>query len=406
MDFYKYQYAVRNVVLSLDQNYFLNDGCVTYLFIQHDYTNRRLPIIRMNIEMEIAMIKKLYANQEKARMKLELYEYQMNDDEKIIGTSLYWQHTFTVIPARDQTTYIASDDITTEKAIDMMNNLQLVELYLIDMDAVKWFTTKTCTILEKCSKGAALHAVMQMRNIPNGIVIATPPVNNQIINRLILPMGDLIGNIDTINKGYGLYSSYPIIYYDLMNLYCIDKVNPNITLPLAKEYGNIIFTMQNMTVPDHQITGSFNDAASRTHFINLTFLPEINDYTHEVGSTKFSTVATINKDGVVNKTTLDENATALSYAYEYSDQTTDQVINETMYGPIVSIRMQNTAVSFLKPHKIVSFQMDTQYQNLKLDGNIFRIQDWSLSITREGAVSQTKYIHDAYVTLQQVKKSK
>lgn len=407
MEIYKYRYSIRNVVLTLDQNYIMPDGCATYLFIHHDYTNRRMPIIRMNIEMDINMIKKLYEHQKNAKLKMELYEQQLNGEEQIIGTSLYWQHTFSVIPAKDQTNYIASNDITSEKAIDAMQNLQLVELYLIDMVAVKWFTQKVCTIFEDCTKAAALHAVMQMRNIPQGIVIATPPVNNQILDSIILPLGDLIGNINTINQGYGVYSSYPIIYYDLINLYCIDKVAPNITMPLAKEYGNIVLMLKNMTVPDHQVTGSYNDPTSRTHFVNLTGVPAIDDYTAEIGSTKFSTVTSVDSQGNVNKTTVSEDATALNYVYAHSAHTVEQVINETMYGPTVRVVAQNSSVLFLKPYKLVTFDMDTQYQNLGLDrGDIFRILNWSLSITREGAGSAARYIHDVNITLQQRQLSK
>lgn len=402
MEFYRYQYAIRNVVMTLDKNYPMSDGCATYFFILHDYINRRLPVIKMNIEMDIVMIKKLFANKDKAKLKMDLFEYQINSAGNVIGTTLYWQHTFTVIPAKDQTNYIASDDITTERAVDQMQNLQIVELFLIDMDAVKWFTQKTCGIFDKCSKAGALHAIMQMRNIPGKIAIVTPPANNQIVDHIVLPMGDLIGNINTLNQGYGVYTTYPIIYYDLINLYCIDKITPNITMPLAKEYGNIIFTLKNMTIPDHQVTGSFNDAANRTHFINLSTVPEINDYTSEIGSTKFSTVTSVDSAGTVNKTTVDDKATALNYVYAHNPQTVDQVINEAMKGPTVQINTQNIAVSFLKPYKAITFDMDTQYQNLKLDrGNIYRIQDWSLSMTREGTGANAKYIHDVRITVQQ-----
>ena len=402
MEMYKYQYSVRNIVMTLDDNYNFTDGSVTYFYIQHDYTNRRLPIIRMNIEMEMMMIKKLYENIDEAKLKMDLYEQQLNENDEVIGTSLYWQHTFKIIPARDQTMYITSDDITTEKAVDQMRNLQLVELYLIDMDAVKWFTQKITTVFADCSRAAALHAVMQMRGIPAGIAIVTPPVNNEMVDYMVIPMGDLIGNIDAINEGYGMYTTYPIIYYDLLNFYCVDKIKPNIVMPMAKEYGNIVLMMKNMTLPDHQVTGSYDDAVNKTHYINMNIVPKIHDYTKEVGSTKFSTVTSVDSKGTVNKTTVNEDATALHYVYAYSNQTVDQIINETMYGPVVDVAAQNCSVAFIKPYKLVTFEMDTQYYNLGLDrGNVFRILDWSLSMTREGSIGNCKYIHDVHMTLQQ-----
>ena len=250
------------------------------MFIQHDYLKRRMPIIRLTIELDKDVIASIYKNKDTAVIKLEVFEQQLDADSKIINTSLFLKHTFSIIPAKNQNQYITSSDSTTEASMDTMQTLQLFEAYLMDMTAVTWFSKQLDIIFEKTAKPAALQALFQIRDVPNGILIATPPQDNKIINYVILPLGDLIGNIDVLNKTYGIYDSYPIIYYDLQYLYCINRMNPNIVLPSATNFGNITFILKNPTTPEHQISGSCTDVATKTHYINLREEPKINDYTN------------------------------------------------------------------------------------------------------------------------------
>ena len=398
MNIYTYRYAIKNTVLSLDQQYEVQDGSIVYLFIYHDYTNRRMPIIKATIEMHSDMISLLYKYKDIAEIKFDLYEYQYANDE-VVNTKLYWQHTFRIVPTKDQTNYVTSQDTTTAENMDEMRTFQLFEMYLIDMTAVKWFTKEISTIFKDVSKPGALQALMQMRDIPSGITIATPPQDNEKIKYMIIPLGDLISNINTVNAAYGLYNSYPIIYYDLQNLYCINRMSPNIILPSATDFGDIVMILKNGVTPDHQICGSCNDLVNKTHYINLNQIPSINDHTTEISSTRFATIASVDSSGNVAKQTLDENATALSYVYAYNSMTMDQAINENMSGPQVAVVVNNCAVSFLKPYKLVSFEADTQYEDLKLNGNSYRIMDWSISITRETVGSDPRYTHEVTIDL-------
>ena len=398
MQIYKYQFTIRNLVLQTDDVYEIRDGSVVYLYIHHDYMKRKLPMIRMSIELESKIIKSIYDNLDRCTLKFDLYEQQLNEDEEVIDTKLYMQHTFTVIPEQDRMNYITSQDTTSEANIDEMRTLQLFETYLIDMDAVNWFGQQICAIFQKVSKPAALQALFQMRNIPGGKLIATPPHDNNIIDYVTLPLGDLIGNIDTLNKVYGLYDSYPIVYYDLEYLYCVNRFNPNIILPKATDYSNITFILMNPSKPDRQVTGSCNDAETKTHYINLRTPPEINDTTARSTSTKFATVTSIDKEGTVNKSTIDDNATALKYVYEQNDMTVDQVVNENMIGHQISLQINNSAVSFLKPYKTLTFDVDTQFTELGITGVEYRLIAWTLTINRQGATPEDcKYMHDTSI---------
>lgn len=400
MEIYQYKYTIKNVTITAgSKNYDIYDGAVNYLFILHDYYKRKMPVLKMNIELGIDVLGAIYKYRDTAMLKMDVYEQQYDSEGKIVNTTLYIQDSFTIIPAKDQNTYITSQDTTTEQAVDQMRNLQLFECYLINMTVVNWFSQQINTIFTDVSKPAALQALFQMRNIPGGIVIATPPQNNDKISYVTLPLGDLVSNITRLNTVYGLYSTYPIIYYDLHNLYCLNKIEPNITLPNATDFGTIMLILRNANTPDRQVPGSYNDMKNKVHYINLKNEPIIIDPSNKISSTKFATLTSINSSGTVNKRTVDEDATKLAYVYEQNDMTMDQVTNEQLNGHIVTISANGTATSFIKPFKEVLFDPDTQYLNLDLTGHIYRIISWNLSITREGSGVNSNYIHTLNMTL-------
>ena len=399
MEIYQYEYIPKDIVLTTDQNYPLKDGVINYIYIQHDYLSRRLPVIKIDIDMTSDLLASIYQNKDKAKLKLTIYERQKKHDGTVVGTKMYLQHTFSIIPLRDQTNYITSLDTTTEEAVDRMRYIQMFEAYLIDMDMVKWFTTRISNIFTECSKPAILHALFQMRNIPSKKLVATPPLDNTIIPTCIISMGDLIGNIELLNGQYGLYTSYPIIYSDIEYIYCVDKIKPNIVIPSATDYSNIQILIFNGDEPSRQVIGSCDDASTKTHFINIRTSPQINDYTDRSTATRFATIASIDKEGTVDRTTIGDDSTTLQYVWSENTFTVDQLINENMKGHTVGIYAENIGVSFLKPYKTVTFAPDTQFLDLKLTGHEYRIYGWSLSINRVGASEGAEYQHDVTMTL-------
>lgn len=391
MIMYMYEYRILKLVITAGDEFSVQDGSVVYMYIYHDYRARRMPIIQMKIELDTPTIRAIYKNRDTAKMKLEIHEYQYEaneDSPKIVNTSLFLQHTFSIIPAKDQDNYITSEDSDTVENIDEMKSLQLFEAYLIDMDAVNWFTQEICAIFEDSPKPTAMQALFEMRGIPNNTLVATPPLDNDKIRYTILPLGDLIGNMEVLNGRYGLYDVKPWIYYDLDKLYCVNWKKPNIILPSASEYGTITLLLMNLISTDRQAVGSCNDAETKTHYINIQEMPHINDYTDKINATKFATVQSVDYDGNVDKTTLSEDDRALQYIFAENTMTVDQMINENMQGKNIQVQIPSASVMFLKPYKTVNFKVGTQFQSLDLEGHEYRLAGWSLSITREGSRGQ------------------
>ena len=387
MNMYMYEYRISNLVITAGDEFEIRDGSVVYMYIHHDYRARRMPIVHMKVELDIPTIRAIYANRETVKMKLEIHEYQYeadSDTPKIVNTTLYMQHTFSIIPAKDRDNYITSEDSTTVESLDEMKSLQIFEAYLIDMDAVNWFTQEICAIFEDAPKPTAMQALFELRSVPGNTLIATPPQDNDEVRYTILPLGDLIGNLEVLNGRYGLYDVKPWIYYDLDKLYCINWKKPNIILPSATDYGNITLLLLNLVSPDRQAVGSCNDAETKTHYINIKEMPHINDYTNRINATRFATVQSVDHDGNVDKTTLSDEDRTLRYIFAENAMTVDQMINENMQGQNVQVQVPSTSVMFLKPYKNVTFKVGPQFYSLGLDDHEYRLAGWSLSITREG----------------------
>lgn len=401
MELYQYKYSIRNVIFTIDgKSYNVQDGAVNYLFIFHDYHNRRMPVIKMHIELDSNMIGLIYKHKDTAIVKFDMYE-QAYRAEQIVSTQLYMQHTFSIVMAKAQSEYITSSDITTERSVDDMRKLQLFEMYLVDLTAVNWFTKQLCGIYNKSSKAAVLHALFQQRDVPNNTLIMTPPLDDIQTDNIVLSLGDLIGNINMLNRRYGLYDTMPVVYYDMRYLYCINKYKPNIVLPGAEDFGAITVTIANPSSAERKVTGSFNDIASKTHFMNLTTEPTVFDDNDKATSAKFSTILTVDSSGKVDKATLNDNSAAMHYMYTYGSNELgiNQMINENINGHRIKLHFLDCATAFIRPYKAVTFDVDTQYMDLGLTGHEYRVSNWALSLTREGTGTSAVYQHDIQMEL-------
>lgn len=398
VELYRFVYTVRNIELTLeDTSYTFEDGTCVYCIIRHDYLNRRFPIIQIGIEMDSDVIQAFFEKKEVAQLKIDIYEQQLGENDDIIDTKLFLRHTFNCVSARDQTAYVTTPDNTTQEFVDVMRRVQLMELYLIDMDMVNTFAKQMSFILKNVSKAAALQVCFAERDVQPKTVIATPPQYEKTIDYVSMPLGDLITNIATLDNAYGLYDSEPIIYYDYKNIYCLNSLTPNITIESTTEFGNITFWLLNQSNPQHNIVGSATLADRKTHLINLQNEPEIFDTSERNTSVKFATLMSVASDGTINQRTMDPETTKVQFIREQNELTQDQYVNQVMTGHILSINTNSCCVSFLKPYKTYIFEVDTQYTDKDLTGHEYRLIGYILDIQRD---KPDKYRHNVTITLQ------
>lgn len=405
MQLYTYQYIIRNVTITLDKNYILSDGSVTYWSILHDYESRKMPVFRIMFEVQKDLLAKLYQYASTSgRIKFDVQEYQYNGDNKIVGTKMYMSHVWSYIPESDSSEKLTSSDITTEDISDTMTDPQVFGCYLIDTDAINWFNKQLSMNFRNASRPAILHALLESRDIPSNSVIATPPSDYGILTNAVFPYGDLIGNISYMNSRYGIYDSEPLVYYDGNYLYCLNRLDPNIKVRQVNNYNDVIFLLYNPTSANRESEGSCDDATNKAHYMNLSNDPILTNYSQRKEDTKFDTVTTVSENGNVVKRNLDQNttgsSTAMVYTYAYNDMTGDQVINDNLAkGRTATVSVNNASISALVPYKRFGFFTDTQYTDLDLQGKAFRLKGWTLTVTREGAGSQASYLHNVIISL-------
>lgn len=403
---YKYRYIPRSVVLTVNgKRYEYRDGCITYLNIinvYHDPTvpmekQHTMPVIQCGIEMITEHIKELYNDIVNARLKIDIVEQQLGaGTDEIIGTKLYLQHTFSIIPARDQTVYITQTDSESQAMAEEMRKLQPFEMYLIDLDIVNWFKTEYADHYDESTYSAMLQALFLARHIPKEIVIATPPLQSGKVKDVTISLGRLVPNIYRINRLYGLYDCDPIVFHDLKYLYCLSPIEPNIQIENANDYGTVAMVLLNPHKPGYHITGSCDDASKQTHWINLNKEPVIYDRTTRETNAQFATLTSVDKKGKVQKRTLDESATTMKYIYTNNDLSEAQIMNSMIGDVLVTVLALNSSVRFLTPYKDYVFTTDTSYVGLDLDNHIFRLERWTLGIHREGT---NTYISEVTLTL-------
>lgn len=405
MQLYTYQYIIRNITFTLDKNYVLSDGSVTYWSITHDYESRKMPVFRIKFEVQKELLSKLYQYASTSgRIKFDIQEYQYNGDNKIVGTKMYMSHVWSYIPETDSSEKLTSTDITTEDISDEMTDPQVFGCYLIDTDAVNWFNKQLSMNFRNASRPAILHALLESRDVPSNSVIATPPSDYSILTNAVFPYGDLIGNISYMNSRYGIYDSEPLVYYDGSYLYCLNRLDPNIKVRQVNNYNDVIFLLYNPTSANRESEGSCDDNVNKAHYMNLSNDPIITNYNQRKEDIKFDTVTTVSGDGSVVKRNLTQNvtnaSTAMVYTYAYNDLTGEQIINDNLAkGRTATVSVNNASISALVPYKRFGFFTDTQYTNLDLQGKTFRLKGWTLTVSREGAGSQAGYLHNVMISL-------
>lgn len=413
LKFYRYHYIPKEVILTLDKNYVFRDGTVTYINLIFDFVNNRFPIIQGGIECDNVTIANIYAHQDIAKMRLVIDEQCITNDSEVVSTVNYLRKTFTLIPARDKTTYITEDDLDTPVRTDNMKLLQHFEFYLIDMESVEWFDAERNFSMKDTTYPAAFQSVFMARNIPGNIIVASPPVLDKELKRVVLPLDTLIGNLKYLNGKYGLYESFMTIFYDWKYLYCISRRDPNTQMEDTEtDYGTVSFILWNMDDPHHKIRGSCNDRSTSTHFINLEGPPEITDMSMQDAYTKTAAIALVDKDGNVkffssqtgeeiDMENYDKGSTRLTYIHCENELSEKQVLNELITGPIVDLSVSDISIMFLKPYKDFNFQLDSTYQQLGIAGTsdnpkTFRLLRFTHCIHRNGSVD---YRNETTMTL-------
>ena len=385
MDLYRFKYAFKNIVLTLDQDYPIRDEMAINFAMILDVAHRTQPIIQFTLQLEKDLVVLLYQNKDKAKIKFDIYEMQYDGKDNKINTDLWLQHSWNIIPIRDLTHYINAQDIETIQFSDPMAQPQAVEMYLVDRDIFNKFSQQISVNRLNISKPSILQSIFEDRGISKKSIVATPPEDSSVIDRAVLELGTLVGNFDELNMRYGIYTANAVLFHDLERLYCINRLEPNVIIKSSTEFDTVTFVLINSSNPESHVIGGTTDFQRKKHFINLQGAPEIMPYDESVYLSEFSNLESIDNKGDVNTLTLRNNWTKLNYIYKHNRLSEQQQINEKLLTDQFVSFITHSPISYFKPYKTYTFVTDTQYNNLDISDHRYRLLYLEFGISKEGA---------------------
>lgn len=384
---YRYKFHITNIVLEMGNKQYqiLDEMAISFAYIA-DYLNRNSPIMKLILQLEKELVLILYQNKQTAKISFEIYESEYDNENTKVNTKLWMRHTFNIIPVRDITHYTLSQNAEIIRASDPMSHPQGVELYLVDYDIIDYMKKKISINLKNISRPAILQSLFELRKIPPKTAIATPPENTDSIDNCMLSFATLKNNITDLNERYGIYTSAPLVFHDYINLYCLNRAEPNIVLNSANDFNDVVFLLINALNVESKVIGACTDISMRTHFINIQGAPEINDFNTNLPAVEFANVESVDANsGVVKSKSLNSTNATATYIYDQNPLSTQQAINEhILHDQTVSFEISDSPISVFKPYKTYSFITDSQYQDLDISGHKYRLNYIEFAMTKEG----------------------
>ena len=378
----RHRYSFTSFTMTAGTEYDIDPTHIGAIQFEYDYLRRRLPIIKVAISLTDEQVRSMFDNEDTAKVSIEIIDNALDDAGNIISSIPFIHDTFDIIPAT------GSDDYTGETYTDSLSedpNFTVMCLYLVKNERIQWLDKKIATIFKNTDKAAAIQSLFSMRDIPPKTCVISPPVSNDIIDNLVLPLGDLVENLDMLNMQYGLWSSTTIIFDDYTYLYCIDRNNPNVILSRATDFDTIMFKVPKSDNAMLVAYGSGNDSVNRCHYVNLAVGPSIENNTNTTTKMEFGTITSIDSDGKVKKYTVDENSPKMKFVRATSDITIDQFVNNKLANPInVTVTATDISIGIFRPYK--NYRFDIEEINTMHDAlanKVFRASFCTMSLTKK-----------------------
>lgn len=378
----RHRYSFTSFTMTAGTEYDIDPAHIGAIQFEYDYLRRRLPIIKVAISLTDEQVRSMFDNEDTAKVSIEIIDNALDDAGNIISSTPFIHDTFDIIPAT------GSDDYTGETYTDSLSedpNFTVMCLYLVKNERIQWLDKKIATIFKNTDKAAAIQSLFSMRDIPPKTCVISPPVSNDIIDNLVLPLGDLVENLDMLNMQYGLWSSTTIIFDDYTYLYCIDRNNPNVILSRATDFDTIMFKVPKSDNAMLVAYGSGNDSVNRCHYVNLAVGPSIENNTSTTTKMEFGTITSIDSEGKVKKYTVDENSPKMKFVRATSDITIDQFVNNKLANPInVTVTATDISIGIFRPYK--NYRFDIEEINTMHDAlanKVFRVSFCTISLTKK-----------------------
>ena len=396
MDLNFYRYRVNNIELTLDKNYSIKENrMVSFTAINAFLRNNavttkvsdRMPIAIITLGLEGDLIKTIFETKGEGKISIEIAELELNGEMAIVGVSDFIKDSYDILPVKSSDNYMIPDGTTETEVENSMDQIQPMDLYIYKKEILNYFNQEISMNMTSVSKAAALQAIFRSRNIPAKRVIATPPQDNATVTNVTLPLNTLIGNIDSLNEFYGVYTCTPLIYWDFIfnMVYCLNRFDPNIIMPSKTDFDTVQFRIKNVEDATSIAVGSVNSLTEKLHLVAVNTIPTIKNMKTEASYTDFSTIIGVDSSGNVEKTTLDANSTKNEYIVNKNMFSVSQQINDRIVPSfIVALSVSDASLKIFKPYKTYRFNVDEEYSNLELNNKKFRLGYYGFELHSDG----------------------
>lgn len=386
---YQYKAKILECLLIADKdNINIHPSNVLMIKIDKDYDNKLSPIIMVDLNVPNAYINKIYAASSKLSMKLNMIEIATSGTDGNLDRIPLFSKTFSVVIHDDETEHRLSNktDVSNQTVTDSEPSSK-ISLYLIDTSILDRIQTSKEVNISKASMAMLINHALSSRGFNSGTVICTPPVNTKIYSHIMYPTHDLRDTLDNFNKEYGIYKHEITLFSDIDYLYILDKSNPNITLVEPMQYGQIEITMQGQTSGlDSFKSGSMIDTKSKTHIINVSQLPDIQNLEDHIGRMNYSNIMSFDKSSAnVNRSKTADSGKKVQYISSINSLKSEQIKNSIKGNTKnVSVIVDHASMNIVRPYKTFKFSMDSELSNYDYSGN-FRASRVSYILESDGS---------------------
>ena len=246
---------------SKGKSYSIFKDAIKYIYIDHDYQNKIMPIIYVKLNVKPDVYSKMVPDQGKGKIYLKLYRKRVKGSTSSIDKKVIY----------DEFDYFMTDDPNAYKVLDQINNSAAETTYrqcyigLIKID----FQKKNKKTFEGIYRDTNIMSLVQSATSDQKMVIQ-PFKNNTSIKEFPCPTITSVGQfIAYLNSKYSFYKGSYIYYMDFDKTYLRSNDGSFID---AKDgdYKYIAFDIRDLTAYQALSTGMVEDRNQDAYIIYVS----------------------------------------------------------------------------------------------------------------------------------------
>ena len=351
-----YQYKISSIKLSVGTDiYDIEPNRFQSLVIDHQYMTFTVPYILLTMSLSFVIINKIFANQNKVKIMLDIMEIELDKDKQVISKTSFIKKSFEADLNRDKGTTLqdkhASDKDKTTQRVDSESPAEFI---LYTTSDINLFKIENDFILKNTNPGTALTKFLISRGITKGVIASTPKIKT--VSDIVIPIGDLMSNISFLSHYYGLYGEMPLVYKDIENMYVIDS--NDVPLSVGTNKGIVKF------VPNTAggiVDGAMDKNTDKSAYLvswNTTSVITPNVNMNHVRMAEGANVISVTPKGAVKKENVFKDIAKTKVIRSYHALSAKSALNPSQLYVSYNVTVNDAPLSIFKPYMKYIFNQD------------------------------------------------